>query len=193
MPSGNVPLKKLWLTSSTSSRRSWKRAVGNSPEKALALRLRDVSVGASSRAAVVGTVPERLRRERSIPTMSPVAASQETPGHAHQGGACDRVAPADAAEAYVQERSAPAGSCSEDLRDSSARRGSGADDAAVVMVSRGRRSRSPPWSGSSGDGEEVVPVTAMAEKCEWEMVTAAVGGERGGGSKMEAGKVVAHW
>uniref|UniRef100_A0A0A9CUI8 Uncharacterized protein n=1 Tax=Arundo donax TaxID=35708 RepID=A0A0A9CUI8_ARUDO len=101
-----------------------------------------------------------FRRERSIPTMSPVAASQATPGHAHHGGASDRVAPADAAEAYVHGQSAPAGSFREDFRDSSARSGSGADDAAVVMVSRGSRSRRPPYGGS---GDEVAMATMEAE------------------------------
>jgi hypothetical protein len=152
-------LKKLWLTSSDWSRRSRNTDGGNSPANAFALRLSDVSVRASSLVAVAETVPERLRRERSSPATSPVAGSQDTPGHAHHGGASDRVAPADAAAAYVQARSAPAGSCRDDFRESSARRGSGADDAAEVMVRRGSRSRRPPWTGICG-GEDEVPVVA---------------------------------
>ncbi|TVU01649.1 hypothetical protein EJB05_52880, partial [Eragrostis curvula] len=187
-PSGSVPLRKLRLTSSDSSRRRRSTAGGNSPANAFPLRLSDVSVGASSRAAVGEMVPEMFRPERSIPTMSPVVASHATPGHKHHGGARERVAPDDAADAYVHCRSAPAGSVREDFSDSSVRRGSGADDAAEVMVSRGRRRSRPPCSVN---GDEVVPVAAMAEEeC---LVLVAEEGLGGGGGKMEAGKVAAHW
>jgi hypothetical protein len=87
------------------------------------------------------------------------------PGHAHHGGESDRVAPADAAAAYVHGLSARAGSFSEDLRESSARSGSGADDAAVI-VRRGSRRRKP-WKGTFAAMEEVVAVCRGGEGRRW--------------------------
>jgi hypothetical protein len=86
-------------------------------------------------------------------------------GHAHHGGESDRVAPADAAPAYVHGLSAPAGSFSEDLRESSARSGSGAEDAAVMVRSGSRRRK--PWKGTCTAMEEVVAVSRGGEARLW--------------------------